>query len=50
MKTRFLRRKMMAKKSRYRGYVKAMLQIEMRKKKAATKQSVLSKLKGARVK
>ena len=50
MKMRLQRRKMMAKKSRYRRYVKAMQQIEMRKKKAATKQSVLSKLKGARVK
>lgn len=40
----------MAKKSRYLGYVKGMQQIETGKKKAAIKQSVLSKLKGARVK
>ena len=48
MKMRLQRRKMMAKKSRYLGYVKVMQQIESGKKKASTKKSVLSKLKGAR--
>lgn len=38
----------MAKKSRYIKYVKGMQHIENGKKKALSKKSVLSKLKGAR--
>lgn len=39
----------MAKKSRYLGYARGVQRIRNRKKKASTKESVLSRLKGLRV-